>query len=528
MLPDPFPKLQRPYKRTISLSTSLFLVAMAQTRARTAAQKRGNPTEDQDTPTRKPRRRKTYHKSGNPPARARGRKRAVEEDIPEFSPKRPRISRPSAAEDTSRPDAPDNANFKNPVEFWIQRGSWPRQYFESDMEHSLARKRSLSSIGGRKRSNSASSATPSDQKPREEKSAQYRDARYETLLATKGSLMTQSKLGITDQSKTLCRNLLEMAQTFPENTLFRHDIFMSTCQKIQNRNEARIIKDISALIVPSAESFATCGAAYLEISTESVNEGWSNSIPLTGTRPQPDYSVGFQREAFSREQLEKLSPFIGDFVAGDLSYFMATYYMYFPFLASEVKCGSAALDIADRQNAHSMTLAARGIVELFRLVGREPEVNRELLAFSISHDHQAVRIYGYYPVLEGKDTRYYRHPIRNFCFTELDGKEKWTAYRFTKNIYDIWVPNHFKRICSAIDQLPSKVDFGVPALSESAGLSRGLESHHLESSEADSASLLTGKDDRLQRAAANAMVTPDTSFTKPGPSKRRKSPMKKS
>jgi hypothetical protein len=55
---------------------------------------------------------------------------------------------------------------------------------------------------------------------------------------------------------------------------------------------------------------------------------------------------------------------------------MATYYMYFPFLTCEVKCGAAALDIADRQNAHSMTLAVRGIVELFRAVKREDEVNR--------------------------------------------------------------------------------------------------------------------------------------------------------
>ncbi|PGH03921.1 hypothetical protein GX51_03757 [Blastomyces parvus] len=41
----------------------------------------------------------------------------------------------------------------------------------------------------------------------------------------------------------------------------------------------------------------------------------------------------------------------------DLSFFMATYYMHFPFLTCEVKCGATALDIADRQNAHSMTLS---------------------------------------------------------------------------------------------------------------------------------------------------------------------------
>ncbi|KAK3342729.1 hypothetical protein B0H65DRAFT_394031, partial [Neurospora tetraspora] len=63
-------------------------------------------------------------------------------------------------------------------------------------------------------------------------------------------------------------------------------------------------------------------------------------------------------------------------------------------------CGAAALDIADRQNAHSMTLAVRAIVELFRFVKREDEVNRQILAFFVSHDHQSVRIYGHYPHLK--------------------------------------------------------------------------------------------------------------------------------
>jgi hypothetical protein len=83
--------------------------------------------------------------------------------------------------------------------------------------------------------------------------------------------------------------------------------------------------------------------------------------------------------------------------------------MYFPFLTCEVKCGAAALDIADRQNAQSMTLAVRGIVELFRFVKREKEIHREILAFSISHDHRTVRIFGHYPMIEDKKTTFYRH-----------------------------------------------------------------------------------------------------------------------
>jgi hypothetical protein len=64
--------------------------------------------------------------------------------------------------------------------------------------------------------------------------------------------------------------------------------------------------------------------------------------------------------------------------------------MYFPFLTCEVKGSASSPDVADRRNAHGKTVAVRGVVELFRLVAREKELHREILAFSISHDHAAV------------------------------------------------------------------------------------------------------------------------------------------
>ncbi|KAF5617076.1 hypothetical protein F52700_12718 [Fusarium sp. NRRL 52700] len=308
---------------------------------------------------------------------------------------------------------------------------------------------------------SASSETPNDQRLREEKCAPYRNPRYKTLLETKGSFMDKSELGTTDESKSLCRTLLEKEQQTPKDSLFRDDIFEVTCRKVEDRNEIRIIRDITPLIVPSAETLATYGKKELDCLIESTAR-------LLGR---------LRRHAFSEEQLEKLSPFIGKFIAGDQSFFMATYQMYFPFLTCEVKCGAAALDIADRQNAHSMTLTVRAIIELFRLVGREKEVSRQILAFSISHNHRLVQVYGHYAVVQNKDTKYYRHPVRTFDFTELDGKDKWTAYCIIRNIYDIWMPAHFTRICSAIDKLPSHLDFNIPSLVET-GLSQEFESHH--------------------------------------------------
>ncbi|RMZ73304.1 phosphatidylserine decarboxylase [Pyrenophora seminiperda CCB06] len=349
----------------------------------------------------------------------------------------------------------------DPIDYWLKEQTWPKEYFEPDpMSYLLARRKSTPSLR-RKRSESGSlaagSSTPSDQKPREEKTAPYQDPRYKILLETKGSFM---------------------------------------------RNYALATR-----------------SATLECLIESVNEGWNNAIPLTGTRPQPDYAVGFRREAFTVDQLDKLQPFIGDFIAGDQSFFMATYYMYFPFLTCEVKCGAAALDVADRQNAHSMTLAVRAIVELFRLVKREQELHRQILAFSISHDHRSVRIYGHYPVIDGSQTTFYRHPIHEFSLTALDGKEKWTAYRFTKNVYDTWMPTHLDRIRSVVGKLPSDFDFEVPLLSEESGLSQDLESHHLSRSFTRPESLPAERGSQSGTVDVGD-ITPDTSFTGQGASKK--------
>jgi hypothetical protein len=105
--------------------------------------------------------------------------------------------------------------------------------------------------------------------------------------------MTKVPLGLASASQTLCR-FLEESQPVPGDTLFLDDI-ETTCQKIHNKDEARVIQDISRLIVPSAGGLATFGAKHLDILTESVNEGWNNAIPFTSTRPQPDYSVGFSQ-----------------------------------------------------------------------------------------------------------------------------------------------------------------------------------------------------------------------------------------
>lgn len=236
--------------------------------------------------------------------RERGQEAQISPQVQDPPPKRPRTSPlrgTAGGESQKRAESDTSKNNPDPVETWIQTKRWPSQYFKQDsqvredFEHdswleeqmeeppqvvqyveingqryprpirklpaSLRRKQSDSSLTG-----------SSDQKRRESKSVYYRDGRYTTLLAAKGSYITKSRLGITEESKDLCRRLFESEQAVPKDSLFRNDLFEKTCEKVEGRNEARIVQDISRLIVPSAETLATYGATNLDHLLEGVNE----------------------------------------------------------------------------------------------------------------------------------------------------------------------------------------------------------------------------------------------------------------
>ena len=110
-------------------------------------------------------------------------------------------------------------------------------------------------------------------------------------------------------------------------------------------------------------------------------------------------------------------------------------------------------------------------------------------------------------------TTLYRHPIHKFDFTALDGKDKWTTYKFTKSVYNTWMPTYLKRVCSTINAIPSGVSFDI---SERASFSATQESQQLN---ADSLSFL-GDDDSI---IGSQDTTPRTSFTQ-GPERQFKKP----
>lgn len=95
-----------------------------------------------------------------------------------------------------------------------------------------------------------------------------------------------------------------------------------------------------------------------------------------------------------------------------------------------------------------------------------------------------------------------------------------------KNIYEIWIPPHFRRICSVIDDLPSELDFEVSQRSEfESGLSQGLESHHLSDQSSFDAASQEDADSQSSRAASPD-VTPDTSLSHGAQERAAKKPKK--
>lgn len=167
-----------------------------------------------------------------------------------------------------------------------------------------------------------------------------------------------------------------------EVSLFRDDIFKMAYQRVRRRNEAMVLRDVTPLMVPSAEILFSYGAKHLEHLIEELNVSWSNCFPIApGPVPQPDYSIGFKSTAFTSDQLQKLESYVSNWKN---THFMVTEWMHFPFFTCEVKCGNEALNIADRQNAHSASVAVKGFFELYGAISRQGEVHRKILAFSES------------------------------------------------------------------------------------------------------------------------------------------------
>ena len=414
------------------------------------------------------RKQESISKEPNPKHRRHQRLLRKGQDDPEPPQIRTRPSRPklSSTNTESRKLKYNSSSPSLHVNDWLNDLSnqdWPNNpvdTFQVDNmnPHRLAEKRSSVSLR-RKRSDSsiAASATPSDQKSRHGKSAAYAQKGYQMLLGRKGVFL-DSELRISDEDERLCQNLLKTECHIPNDTLLRDDLYRETIAELQDRNKFRVIQDLGRIFVPSVQTLAKISDKRFGVFVESVNEGWDSCYPLLNPHPQPDYAVGFGRSGISESRIAKLQPLIRDdpTFPSDLT---STYYMYFPFFTTEVTCGSVALDIADLQNAHSMGIAVRAILTIFRLAGREIELHNKIVAYSVSHDHRLARLNGWGPVIDGD---YFT--VRSILVQSLDiaapkGLERWTPRRFSFGVYEYGL-TLLDWIHTIIDELPPDLNIG--------------------------------------------------------------------
>ncbi|KAJ5100896.1 hypothetical protein N7456_006948 [Penicillium angulare] len=266
----------------------------------------------------------------------------------------------------------------------------------------------------------------------------------------------------------LCERLLHQPIATPQGALFDNDyidrfhyatdsITRQTPLRdrfhypLRNRSEARFLVDLHPLIMSSAENQFIRGTQGLRDVIDGYNDPWLKTEPIYGPKPQPDHARGLKWSVFTESQRRRLG-----IRPDEKSPYTAREDMYFPYLTAEIKCGNQALELADRQNMHSMCIALRAVVSLCQAAGCTEEVHRRILGFSISHELDGFRIYGYYPELEEDKVLFYRWPIAQpNVWTPED---RWTCYRFVENVDREFLRIHTDRLMRVLDRVPDPED----------------------------------------------------------------------
>ena len=314
----------------------------------------------------------------------------------------------------------------------------------------------------------AMSENPSNKRKSE---STHRSVRVERL-SKHGIFMKTSAL-IQKSSKDLGHRFMTGDRTPASHTSFPLSKLPMVLDRVQSLNESRIQRDITPLIVPSAETLFFCDELNVDYIGDEVNADWTRCATMGGTVPKPDYTAGILPKAFTAEERENLQHY-----ASPMRPFLFTPELAFPFLMCEAKTGERGMNEADRQNVHSASIAVRAIIELYKEAfgktapDRVRDLYGKILVFTVSHDNDRACVYGHFAVAAttpGEELEFYRH---QFALTSLivdDGRDSYRVYNFVRNVYDNFAPEHLERIKDAAKVLrrpgePAATSFGTSAL----------------------------------------------------------------
>ncbi|KAJ0425365.1 hypothetical protein BJY00DRAFT_308113 [Aspergillus carlsbadensis] len=291
-------------------------------------------------------------------------------------------------------------------------------------------------------------------------------SKWTNFLQAQGSYGYEGWNGLHQEDTDLLAALAARDCATPQGTVFDANTLRYLDRTKQSGTHTGLAALVFPLIVPFAGVEALRGAVPVNHLLDMIGQTWDACPPLDLytqrfwqiPEPRPYYTAGFSRRIALSDALSTLlEPYLS--TDAHTSTFQASSDIIFPFLTAEGKDCYGSIKEADKENLHHMTRAMKGVVELFKAVKREKELDCRILGFSISFDYEMVKIHAHYPVITEKDDAtkvdYHRHEINSFSFTTQNGKDRWTCYKFVMAIYNDWVPKHFERLCSAIDQLPA-------------------------------------------------------------------------
>ncbi|KAK5943795.1 hypothetical protein PMZ80_003076 [Knufia obscura] len=382
--------------------------------------------------------------------RLQGQKRKIpcadtEEDLCRHHKKRQLSEITAEASSATGPAPPEHYERDNtevcppiasPIVHWVHTAQWPEDFASMSQEQSSSSKK-------RPSSSSYTQSFKAGEVPKAHSAA------HENILADHGVYMDelQGRSRAREQSKSFCRSLSKSTYPEPQHTAFPLSEFLSVWQRVQKRNEARVYRDLTPLLVPSPELLWASGHQELEHVAEEISVEWTRCKILGGPRPKPDLAVGIAPSAFDEAEKAKLK--------NHTAFERATLFtdnIYFPFLLCEAKCGDEGISRADRQNIQSASVAVNAIIQLCRAVDetKMADLSGQILVFSVSHDNLLVKLYGHFAIIDGEKLAFYRYPIASFVlnFEESQGRKR--THDFVREIYHSFYPAHLKRIRDAL------------------------------------------------------------------------------
>ena len=256
---------------------------------------------------------------------------------------------------------------------------------------------------------------------------------------------TQKDATIAEDDARLCKDILDTPYQLPDEWSFKAENFLTILNLALYRSERRVVRDVGPHVMPSPELLKERGHPGLEHIAEAVDAQWTKCTSLCGPKSKPDVSHGLSRSVFTRQEREKLTA----------NNTCSCETMMFPFYICEAKCFDKSIEESELQALHGASVASNAVLQLYEKISAVEELNRRILAFSVSHNQRLVKIFAHFALIDGGKISFHRHRLFE---TDLlvDESNRHSPYRIALGIWKHFYPIHVGRIRGALARQRSR------------------------------------------------------------------------